>query len=251
MTASTPSGLGTACWGSRALRASLSWRQSPVGPDASDSAPPAWRPFPSATQFCSPTSGQAWTFIAQGRTVLVVCTGITPQGGGRIEADTYGLERRERATRMVEWIKILRLLWTEPNASFEGQHYRFRGVTIEPRPAAQPHPPIWIANNAVGNVDLVSRTHRRVARHADGWQTSLPDPHDLARRLDDIRSKLLDEGRDPDCFETHLYHNVNINEDRQHAFEESKRFLETYYGEAFDPARVRSWVRARLTRGVR
>jgi alkanesulfonate monooxygenase SsuD/methylene tetrahydromethanopterin reductase-like flavin-dependent oxidoreductase (luciferase family) len=126
------------------------------------------------------------------------------------------------------------------DASFEGQHYRIRGITIEPRPAAQPHPPIWIANNAIGNVDLVSRTHRRVARHADGWETSLPDPHDLAWRLDDIRSKLLGEGRDPDCFETHLYHNININEDPQHAFEESKRFLENYYGEEFDAARIRS-----------
>src|SRR5262252_9403739 len=76
--------------------------------------------------------------IAQGRTVLVVCTGIIPQEGGRIEGDLYGLERRDRVTRMVEWIQILRLLWTEPDASFEGQHYRFRGITIEPRPAARP-----------------------------------------------------------------------------------------------------------------
>ena len=179
--------------------------------------------------------------IAQGRTVLVVCTGIIPQEGGRIEGDLYGVERRDRVTRMVEWIQILRLLWTEPDASFEGQHYRFRGITIEPRPAARPYPPIWIANNAVGSVDLVSRTHRRVARHADGWETSLPEPDDLAWRLEDIRSKLLDEGRDPDCFETHLYHNININEDRQQAFGESKRFLETYYGEEFSPARIQSW----------
>lgn len=178
--------------------------------------------------------------IAQSRTVLVVCTGIIPQEGGRIEGDLYGLERRDRVTRMVEWIKMPRLLWTEPDASFEGQHYRFRGITIEPRPAAQPHPPIWIANNAVGNGGLVSRTHRRVARHADGWETSLPDPHDLAWRLDDIRSKLLEQGRDPDCFETHLYHNIHINDDRQQAFEESKRFLENYCGEEFSPARLRS-----------
>lgn len=179
--------------------------------------------------------------IAQGRTVLAVCTGIIPQKGGRIEGDLYGLERRDRVTRMVEWIKILRLLWTESDASFEGQHYRFRGITIEPRPAAKPHPPIWIANNAIGNLDLISRTHLRVARHADGWETSLPDPQDLAWRLNDIRSKLLDEGRDPKAFETHLYHNININDDREHAFEESKRFLETYYGEEFNPTRIRSW----------
>jgi alkanesulfonate monooxygenase SsuD/methylene tetrahydromethanopterin reductase-like flavin-dependent oxidoreductase (luciferase family) len=179
--------------------------------------------------------------IAGGRTVLVVCTGIVPQEGGRIEGELYGLRARDRVRRMVEWIRILRLLWTEERASFDGEHYRFRDVTVEPRPVARPHPPIWIANNAFGDVQLIERTHRRVARHADGWQTSVSDPGDLAWRLGDIRAKLAEEGRDPAAFETHLYHNVNVNEDEDAACEESKRFLERYYGEEFSPARVRSW----------
>lgn len=179
--------------------------------------------------------------IASGRTVLVVCTGIVPQQGGRLEGELYGLERRDRVARMVEWIKVLRLLWTEQDASFAGRHYQFHGITIEPRPVARPHPPIWIANNAVGDVDLVTRTHRRVARNADGWQTSIADPDDLAWRLRDLRAHLEAEGRDPDGFETHLYHNVNINESQSQAYEESKRFLETYYGEEFSPARIRRW----------
>jgi len=179
--------------------------------------------------------------IAAGRTVLVVCTGIVPQEGGRIEGELYGLQARDRVRRMVEWIRIVRLLWTEERASFEGEHYRFRDVTIEPRPVARPHPPIWIASNAVGDRALIERTHRRVARHADGWQTSLSDVDDLAWRLADIRDKLAAEGRDPSGFETHLYHNVNINEDEDMAYEESKRFLERYYGQEFPPARIRSW----------
>src|SRR5215472_2678065 len=123
--------------------------------------------------------------IAAGRTVLVVCTGLVPQEGGRIEGELYGLEARDRVRRMVEWIRVLRLLWTQERASFEGEHYRFRDVTIEPRPVARPHPPIWIANNAFGDVGLIERTHRRVARHADGWQTSISDPEELAWRLGD------------------------------------------------------------------
>lgn len=182
--------------------------------------------------------------IASGRTVLVVCTGIIPQAGGRVEGELYGLERRDRVDRMVEWIKILRLLWTEESASFEGRHYRFQNLTVEPRPAARPHPPIWIASNAVGDVKLVERTHRRVARHADGWQTSLSDPADLVWRLGDIRAKLVEQGRDPEGFEMHLYHNINISEDRDRAYEESKRFLDVYYGEPFTPERVRSWCAA-------
>jgi alkanesulfonate monooxygenase SsuD/methylene tetrahydromethanopterin reductase-like flavin-dependent oxidoreductase (luciferase family) len=179
--------------------------------------------------------------IAQGRTVLVVCTGIIPQAGGRVENELYGLQSRDRVTRMVEWIKILRLLWTEEKATFDGRHYRFQNITIEPRPAARPHPPIWIANNAVGDRRLIERTHRRVARYADGWQTALSDPDDLAWRLSDIRAKLIEQGREPEGFETHLYHNININDDHQKAYEEAKRFLEVYYSEDFTPARVRDW----------
>src|SRR5262249_5021503 len=103
------------------------------------------------------------------------------------------------------------------------------------------HPPIWIASNAVGDRTLIERTHRRVARHADGWETSLSDVDDLAWRLDDIRDKLAAEGRDLSRFETHLYHNVNINEDEDMAYDESKQFLERYYSQEFPPARVRSW----------
>lgn len=88
---------------------------------------------------------------------------------------------------------------------------------------------------------LVSRIHRRVRRRADGCETSLPDPHDPARLLDDILSKLLDEGRDLDCLETHVHQDININEYREQALEESTRFLEANYRDKFGPARIQSW----------
>jgi alkanesulfonate monooxygenase SsuD/methylene tetrahydromethanopterin reductase-like flavin-dependent oxidoreductase (luciferase family) len=40
------------------------------------------------------------------------------------------------------------------------------------------------------------------------------------------------------------YHNVNINPDRQAALEESKRFLDEYYGPVFSPPMVESWTAA-------
>ena len=41
---------------------------------------------------------------------------------------------------------------------------------------------------------------------------------------------------------TWLYHNVNINADRQAALEESKRFLDQYYGPVFTPPMVEAWT---------
>ncbi len=182
--------------------------------------------------------------LAGGRTVLVACTGIVPQAGGRVEGELYGLQNKDRVARLIEWITLIKRLWTEDNVSFEGEHYRCSGITIEPRPAAKPRPPIWIANNARGSRQLIERTHQRVIDHADGWETSLCDPDDLRWRIEDIRRRARDAGRDPASIETHLYHNINVNEDRAAALDESKRFLDLYYTENYDPRFVECWTAA-------
>ncbi len=167
--------------------------------------------------------------LSEGRTIMVGCTGIVPQAGGDIENTLYGVDNKARVERLTEWITILKRLWTEDDVTHEGKHYQFAHVTIEPKPAAKPRPPIWIANNARGSREVIERTHRRVARHADGWQTSIADPEDVAWRIEDVRAKVREAGRDPDAIETHLYHNINVNEDRDAALAESKQFLDTYY----------------------
>ena len=182
--------------------------------------------------------------IAHGRTVLIACTGIIEQAGGKVEAELYGVENRDRVRRLVEWIEILKLLWTKENASYQGEQYSFSNITVEPRPAAQPRPPIWIANNARGDRELIRRTHRRVVDHADGWQTSLSDPDDLRWRLLDIRSQAADVGRDPATIETNLYHNINIAPTREAALDEAKRFIDTYYTTDVAPDRLATWTAA-------
>jgi alkanesulfonate monooxygenase SsuD/methylene tetrahydromethanopterin reductase-like flavin-dependent oxidoreductase (luciferase family) len=182
--------------------------------------------------------------LAEGRSVLVACTGLVPEHGGfDVESATYHVTNKDRIERLTEWITILKRLWTEDDVSFEGKQYRFEHVTIEPKPAAKPRPPIWIANNATGDKELIRKTHRRVIRHADGWQTSISDPEDLAWRLADIREQAVELGRDPSTIETHLYHNININENREAALDESKRFLEIYYQPiTFSREDLESWV---------
>lgn len=181
--------------------------------------------------------------LAEGRSVLVACTGLVPQEGARIESELYGLQPKDRVKRLIEWIALLKQLWTEDNVTFHGEHYHCERVTIEPKPVAKPRPPIWIANNAMGDRALIERTLRRVVNHADGWQTSLWIPEDVRWRLDYLREQAAAAGRDPATIETHLYHNINVNEDRQAALDESKRFLDTYYEpQEFSPEMVDNWV---------
>jgi alkanesulfonate monooxygenase SsuD/methylene tetrahydromethanopterin reductase-like flavin-dependent oxidoreductase (luciferase family) len=191
--------------------------------------------------------------LSGGRTVLVGCTGIVEQPGAKVEGELYGVSGKDRVTRLIEWIALIKKLWTEENVTFEGKQYRCSGVTIEPKPAAKPRPPIWIANNAredkpfkdwtPEDFTLVERTHRRCARHADGWQTSAWDPRDLEWRIKDTMKKVAEAGRDPSTFETHLYHNINVNEDKEAAIVESQRFLDAYYVPTkFTRSFVDEWV---------
>ncbi|MBL8127753.1 MAG: LLM class flavin-dependent oxidoreductase [Chloroflexia bacterium] len=180
--------------------------------------------------------------LAEGRTVMVACTGIVQQQGGQVEAEIYGVTSKDRVERLSEWIEILKLLWTQDDVSYAGTHYQFAQLTIEPKPAARPRPPIWIANNARGDRELIRRTHRRVVRHADGWQTALFDPHELAWRLQDIREQAEEAGRDPASIETSLYHNINLNPDREAALAESKRYLDIYYTADYTRQAVEQFV---------
>jgi alkanesulfonate monooxygenase SsuD/methylene tetrahydromethanopterin reductase-like flavin-dependent oxidoreductase (luciferase family) len=63
-------------------------------------------------------------------------------------------------------------------------------------------------------------------------------------QINDVRQKAKELGRDPASIATHLYHNININEDRQAALEESKKFLDIYYSTDYPMPFVEQWVAA-------
>ena len=50
------------------------------------------------------------------------------------------------------------------------------------------------------------------------------------------------DGRDPAALGSALYHNININDDRAKALEESKAFLDAYYTATFTPRFVEQWT---------
>jgi alkanesulfonate monooxygenase SsuD/methylene tetrahydromethanopterin reductase-like flavin-dependent oxidoreductase (luciferase family) len=190
---------------------------------------------------------QQWAtldLISGGRSVLVTCTGIIPLIGGKIEAELYGVSNRDRVERLIEGMEILKLLWTEDDVTYEGKHYRFSNITMEPKPAAKPRPPIWLANNAMGERAAIERTHQRVIDYADGWQTSLADHDDVRWRIEDIRAKAEASGVDPDGLAYHAYHNCHVSESRETSREEAKRFLDAYYTGDFPAKRVNEWVAA-------
>jgi alkanesulfonate monooxygenase SsuD/methylene tetrahydromethanopterin reductase-like flavin-dependent oxidoreductase (luciferase family) len=190
--------------------------------------------------------------ISGGRTWLAVCLGGPNEASAAqaLEHAAMSIVPGERVGRLEEGIVILRKLFGEEKVSHEGRFYRFEGVTIQPRPVQQPCP-IWIASNPTGLTwkggasaadAVVERSYRRVARYADGWMTNKLSPGEFRRECGRIAIMAGEEGRDPARLGSALYHNININEDRQAALEESKSFLDTYYTSRFSPSFVEGWT---------
>ena len=51
-----------------------------------------------------------------------------------------------------------------------------------------------------------------------------------------------DNGRDMSGFDNILYHHINVNEDRENALADSKRFLDLYYSADYTRERLESWL---------
>lgn len=78
------------------------------------------------------------------------------------EYEAMGVPFRERGARMEEAIPVLKSLWTEEHAKFEGKYYTLDDVCAEPQPVQKPHPPIVFGG---GN----ERALARAGRLGNGW----------------------------------------------------------------------------------
>ena len=97
----------------------------------------------------------------------------------------------ERIHRLDEACAVIRLLWTEPVATYAGRYYQLRDARCEPKPVQQPHPPFVLGGSGE------RLTLRVVATYADIWNFAGGTAEDFAHK-----SALLDEhcaaiGRDP------------------------------------------------------
>ena len=185
--------------------------------------------------------------LAEGRTILVVCNGGSDKFGPRYahELEVMGVTSRERVGRVVEGIRILRGLWGDGPFTHSGKYHQFADVELQPKPIQKPMPIHLAVNPPAAEVDdaTLDRVLRRVATHADGWQTD-GTPVDAFRQRFDTILRYADElGRDNSNFDSSLHMMVNINEDEDKAFEEASMFLGSYYGVGMiSRERAETWI---------
>jgi alkanesulfonate monooxygenase SsuD/methylene tetrahydromethanopterin reductase-like flavin-dependent oxidoreductase (luciferase family) len=95
-----------------------------------------------------------------------------------------------RIAQLEETIQVVKKLWTEAPASFEGVYYRLDNAYCEPRP--NPVPPLLIGG---GGEQL---TLRVVAKYADWWNITGGSYDNYAHKLGVLRQHCAAVGRDCD-----------------------------------------------------
>lgn len=100
----------------------------------------------------------------------------------------------ERLRMLGEALQVIKAMWTQPYASFQGRYYSISGAINEPKGVQKPHPPIWVG----GSGEKV--TLRLAARYGDATNFGghLDDMSWYAHKLDVIRAHCEELGRDPD-----------------------------------------------------
>lgn len=200
-----------------------------LGP-ASFTSTPLRHALQLALQWCS------LDVLSQGRMIFNASQGAPGPAGGAFaeEYAAFQVEPASRMRRMEEAIEILRLASSGEPITYEGAYYHVHQATILPRPIQQPLP-IWISTNTDEHKPkMAERALRRVARYADGWMTIHRTPERFAQDLVAIQRYGEEGGRVlPPEFPASLYLDIHVDEDRERAFRECKRYLDQYYQQNF------------------
>jgi alkanesulfonate monooxygenase SsuD/methylene tetrahydromethanopterin reductase-like flavin-dependent oxidoreductase (luciferase family) len=113
------------------------------------------------------------------------------------EHTAYGIPfytTAERIHRLEEAVEIIKRLWTERQATFEGRHYRIKDAYCEPKPVRKPYPPIMIGGSGE---KLMLRV---IAKHAD-IRNTFGSPELFRHKIEVLRGHCDAVGRNFDDIE--------------------------------------------------
>ena len=130
-----------------------------------------------------------------------------------------------------ETVEIVKLMWREPQAHYEGRHFTIAGAECDPKPLQDPHPPVWIGG---GGEQLTLRVVARHATHSNFG--GVPDMWEHKR--DVLRRHCAEVGRDPDEITMTWSPELFVRETEAEIGTESRSF----WGEPFETWRDNNLV---------
>jgi probable F420-dependent oxidoreductase len=127
------------------------------------------------------------------------CATIDRLGGGRLlpafgigspnaaEWAALGLDPRVRGRRTDEALELISRLWRGETVDFDGRHFSWTGVRIDPLPVQRPLP-LWLGGSSEAAI-------RRTARFGTGWIAGFQAPGQVAPVVAAIRAAGIAAGR--------------------------------------------------------
>ena len=145
--------------------------------------------------------------------------------GGR--PDTYsllGAPGEKRVRHFNECLSVLEKLWTQEKASFQGEFWDFKNVSMLPLPVQRPRPPIWFGGRQEAAL-------KRSVRRGDGWMgagsTSTRQFKDHCRI---VKSELNRLGKDESKFTISKRVYVAVDDDETRALKRLTDWFGSHYG---------------------
>jgi probable F420-dependent oxidoreductase len=118
-------------------------------------------------------------------------------GWVREEAQALGTTFDDRGRRADEYIEVMRKLWRERVASFDGAYFRFERVVCEPRPVQEGGVPIVVGGHS-------KAAARRAGRYGNGFYPLGVGREKLAELIEIVETTAHEYGRDPGGIELTL-----------------------------------------------
>jgi probable F420-dependent oxidoreductase len=154
--------------------------------------------------------------------------GVGVGGENPKEFELCGVPHRERGARVTEGIEVIRALWRDTPATFQGRFTRFESVSIDPKPVQRPGPPIWIG----GRSDAALA---RAGRQGDGWVSYVVQPERYAQSVDKIRAAAQAAGRSLGEFAFGHLGFITVGRDWESAKAVWAQSLSQRYAQDFEP----------------
>ncbi|MEZ5218857.1 MAG: LLM class F420-dependent oxidoreductase [Ilumatobacteraceae bacterium] len=119
-------------------------------------------------------------------------------GWNKEELAHHGVKFTDRRARVRESILAMKQLWTEDEASYDGEHVSFSSSWSWPKPVQPGGPPVTLGGSAG------PRTAKDIAEFCDGWMP-IAGRYDLAGGIAQVHQACADIGRDPSTLELGMF----------------------------------------------
>ena len=116
----------------------------------------------------------------------------------REEVEIFGGDFPKRWTQTREALDVMKALWSNDEADFDGKYFKFPKVRSFPKPAQKPWPPIIIGG-------MAPKVIERIVAHADGWLPHRISFEELKDKRAELNERATAAGRDPKKIEISIF----------------------------------------------